>query len=186
MGGKESMTAQAAAFGDQLRDAAPLARGVLDGRGPFRNVLLCGLGGSAAGGRLAVEMMAPSLRLPVAVASTTSLPGWVGADTLVVCTSYSGNTAETLDQFASARERGATRLALTAGGLLQREAAAASDPHVIVESGYQPRGALGLLLAPLLVLLHEAGAADDPTGVIASGAAASDAVHAHSADPGGR
>ena len=46
----ETMHGQALALGAQLRAAAPLAQGALAGAGPFRNVALCGLGGSAAGG----------------------------------------------------------------------------------------------------------------------------------------
>ena len=102
--------------------------------------------------------------------SASTLPGWVGPETLVVVTSYSGETAEALDWFVEAGERRATRVALGSGGTLAALAETDDVPVVAVEGGYQPRGALGLLLAPLLVLLGEAGAAPDPTDLIARGA----------------
>ena len=174
----DTMHGQAMALGAQLRAAAPLARGALAGAGPFRNVALCGLGGSAAGGRLAAALLADVLALPVEVPVGLTLPGWVGPDTLVVVTSYSGETAEALDWFTEAGERRATRVALCSGGTLAALAEADGVPVVTVESGYQPRGALGLLLAPLLVLLGEAGAAPAAADLIARGADAADAAAA--------
>ncbi len=174
----ETMHGQAMALGAQLRAAAPLARGALAGAGPFRNVALCGLGGSAAGGRLAASLLADVLTLPVEVPAGLTLPGWVGPDTLVVVTSYSGETAEALDWFVEAGERRATRVALGSGGTLAALAETDDVPVVTVEGGYQPRGALGLLLAPLLVLLGEAGAAPDAADLIARGADAADAAAA--------
>ena len=114
----ETMHGQAMALGAQLRAAAPLAQGALRGAGPFRNVALCGLGGSAAGGRLAAALLADQLQVPVEVPVGLTLPGWVGPDTLVVVTSYSGETAEALDWFVEAGERRATRVALGSGGTL--------------------------------------------------------------------
>ena len=174
----ETMHGQAMALGAQLRAAAPLAQGALRGAGPFRNVALCGLGGSAAGGRLAAALLADQLQLPVEVPVGLTLPGWVGPETLVVVTSYSGETAEALDWFVEAGERRATRVALGSGGTLAALAETDNVPVVTVEGGYQPRGALGLLLAPLLVLLGESGAAPDTTDLIARGADAADAAAA--------
>ena len=57
------MLAQAGSLGEQLR--TPVPRDLLTGRGPFTDVVLAGLGGSAAGGRLAVALLAADLRMPV-------------------------------------------------------------------------------------------------------------------------
>lgn len=174
----DTMHGQALALGSQLRAAAPLARGALAGGGPFRNVALCGLGGSAAGARLAVALLADELTIPVDVPVGPALPGWVGPDTLVIVTSYSGQTIEAIDWFAEAGDRGATRVAVAGGGTLAALAGDAGAPVVGVEPGWQPRGALGLLLAPILVLLGEAGAAPDPAALIERGADAADAAAA--------
>lgn len=127
--------------------------------GPFAAVALVGLGGSAAGGRLAVSLFADLLRVPAVVVDATALPGWVGADTLVVCTSYSGATAETLNLWEEAGRRGATRVAVTSGGPLAERAATSGAACAIVESGFAPRGALGLLLGAIVALLDVAGVA---------------------------
>ena len=91
----ETMLEQALDFPRQLASglAAAEAAGI-PAAGP-QAVALCGLGGSAAGGRLLAALFADQLAVPVVPVDTTSLPGWIGADTLVVCTSYSGATAET-------------------------------------------------------------------------------------------
>ncbi len=130
-------------------------------------VALCGLGGSAAGGRLLAALFADRLAVPVVAVDTTDLPAWVGDDTLVVCTSYSGATAETLAWWHQAADRGAMRAAVTAGGPLRELAAEAADPCVVVEGGLQPRGALGLLLGALTGLLDQVGAASGSAAVLA-------------------
>ena len=69
------MLDQAGAFGEQLR--APVPGDLLRGRGPFTDVVLAGLGGSAAGARLAVALLESGLRMPVAVAGAASCrAGW--------------------------------------------------------------------------------------------------------------
>jgi glucose/mannose-6-phosphate isomerase len=55
-------------------------------------MVVAGMGGSAVGGRLAAGAIGPRLRRPMAIADGYSLPGWVGPDTLVLCSSYSGST----------------------------------------------------------------------------------------------
>ncbi len=164
-----TMLEQALDFPRQLESGLAAARTaqvpVLD----FNAVALCGLGGSAAGGRLLAALFAEQLAVPVVPVDTTSLPGWIGPQTLVVCTSYSGATAETLGWWDQAGRRGAERVAVTAGGQLHERAVAADAPLALVEGGFQPRGALGFLLGALVGVLDHAGAA--PGSVAALSAA---------------
>lgn len=153
-----SMLEQAFDFPRQLQSGLAAAEAVAPSACQPRAVALCGFGGSAAGGRLLAALFADRLTVPVVVVDTTSLPGWVGADTLVVCTSYSGATVETLALWDEAGDRGALRVAITAGPLLHTRAQAGGVPCVMVEGGLQPRGALGLLLAALSGVLAAAGA----------------------------
>lgn len=162
--------------------------------GSWSAVALVGLGGSAAGGRLAVALFAERLRVPVVTVDATTLPGWVGTDTLVVCTSYSGATVETLRLWDQAGERGATRVAVTAGGALGDRARSAGAACAIVEPGFAPRGALGLLLGAITAILDVAGAAPGAAAhlqaaipalagsIDALDAAASDAIAVEAAD----
>ncbi len=76
-------------------------------------VIVAGMGGSAAGGAArASRALGPRLRRPLVVSDGYTLPGWAGPSTLVLCSSYSGNTEETLaaydDAVARAR-RGSSR-----------------------------------------------------------------------------
>jgi glucose/mannose-6-phosphate isomerase len=155
---ERSMRDQALDVARQL--AVGLERGHAAGVGGSPTaVALAGLGGSAAGARLASALFAAELRAPVAIVDATTLPGWVDARTLVVCTSYSGATAETLALWEEAGRRGAQRAAVTAGGPLAERATAASAPLALVEEGFAPRGALGLLLGALAAMLDDAQAA---------------------------
>jgi glucose/mannose-6-phosphate isomerase len=162
------MLAQVAGFPDQLGRAAEARRafraahpgGVAgDGR---RSVLVCGMGGSAIGGEFAAAWAATH-GVRVAVHRGYGLPAWVDAGTLLVFSSYSGNTEETLSAFAAAGSVGAPRLAIATGGALAERARAAGVPVYALPGGLQPRAALGHSLSALLVLLHESGAvAADP------------------------
>ena len=154
--------------------AAGAAAGLADRRPGA--VAVCGLGGSAAGGRLLTALLADRLAVPVVSVDTTSLPAWVRDDVLVVCVSYSGATAETLQLWDEAGGRGALRAAVTAGGPLAARAQAAGAPCALVEPGFQPRGALGLLLGALAALLDAAGAAPGAAAAIAAAVPAVEAA----------
>ncbi len=171
-----TMLEQALDFPRQLRSglAAGDAAGMADRRPAA--VALCGLGGSAAGGRLLTALFAELLAVPVVSVDTTSLPAWVGEDTLVVCISYSGQTAETLWLWDEAGDRGALRAAITAGGTLAANAEAIGAPCALVEPGFQPRGALGLLLGALVGLLDLAGAVPGAAALLAAAVPSVEAV----------
>ena len=67
----------------------------------------------------------PRLRLPVLTVRSPELPEFCGPHTLVVASSYSGDTAETLALFEEAVARGCRLVAITSGGELDRRAAGA-------------------------------------------------------------
>ncbi len=142
----------------QLADAARLAADVrLAGDRP-RDVWVLGMGGSAVAGDLLAALAGPVAPFPVHVVRGYTLPAAVGPDSLVVASSYSGRTEETLAAFEAARARTARLLAVTAGGELGERAAAAGLPCVRLPGGFPPRAALAFLLVPVLVLLDRLGA----------------------------
>ncbi len=122
-------------------------------------VVVAGMGGSAAGARLAAAAIGPRLRRPFAVADDYALPGWVGPDTLVLCSSYSGTTEETLSAYDDATGRGARRLVATTGGPLAERARRDGVPVIPMPGGYQPRAAVGYSLVAALEAAALAGAA---------------------------
>jgi glucose/mannose-6-phosphate isomerase len=122
-------------------------------------VVVAGMGGSAAGARLALAALGPRLRRPFAIADDYALPGWVGPDTLVLCSSYSGTTEETLSAYDDAVARGAPRLVATTGGPLAERARHDGVPVIPVPGGFQPRAAVGYSLVAALEAAALAGAA---------------------------
>ena len=87
-------------------------------RTPFRGVVVLGMGGSGIGGAVLADMVRATSPMPVQAVSDQVLPGWVNADCLVVASSYSGNTEETLAALNEAERRGCTLAAVTSGGTL--------------------------------------------------------------------
>jgi glucose/mannose-6-phosphate isomerase len=109
------------------------------------NVAFCGMGGSAVAGDVVRALYADRLREPVLVVRTPELPEWCGSHSLVVVSSYSGDTAETLACFEEASRRGCRIVAVTSGGELARRAEELGLARVVVPPGFMPRAALGYL-----------------------------------------
>ncbi len=146
-------------FPEQVADAWDRADAIRlpeSHRGKSKIVVL-GMGGSAIGGDLLAALMAPEAPVPVHVVRGYDLPAWVDADTLVIASSYSGNTEETLSGFEQALARGAAVVALTTGGKLARLAQAKDVPVVLFPGGGQPRAAIGYSWILLLGIVQALG-----------------------------
>jgi len=126
----------------------------LRGKAP---VILCGMGGSAIGAQLLRDMIQHDAAVPVYLESTYALPAFADKSTPVVCISYSGNTEEVLSCFQNATMRGCPTTAITSGGALADEAAAAGVRVIRVPAGMPPRAALGHLFIPLIGLMSKWG-----------------------------
>lgn len=121
------------------------------------SVAVCGMGGSAIAADLVVGAYTERLRVPVQTVRGYVLPGWVDEHTLVVLSSYSGTTEETLTCAMQATERNARCVAVTSGGKLQeRYVEEDGIPMVSMPPGLQPRAALPRSLVPLAVILSRA------------------------------
>jgi glucose/mannose-6-phosphate isomerase len=148
------------ALGAHLRDALYRTRAAalvpVDAPG---GVIVAGMGGSAVGARLAAGALGARARRPIVVCDGYELPAWAGPDVLVVCSSYSGATEETLGCYAQARRRGAPVLAVTTGGPLAERAQRDGMPVLFLPGGLQPRAAVGYALVAALEAAALAGAA---------------------------
>jgi glucose/mannose-6-phosphate isomerase len=122
--------------------------------GPLSAVVVLGMGGSGVGGDLLAALLRPVFPLPVAVIKDSRVPGFVGPHTLVFACSYSGNTEETVNAYAAAKQVDAPAVVITAGGLLRELAAARGDPVVQVPPGIPPRAALPYLFLPMVGALR--------------------------------
>jgi glucose/mannose-6-phosphate isomerase len=120
-------------------------------------IAFCGMGGSAIGGDVLAALAAPRLRVPVDVVRTSELPEWIGPHTLVISSSYSGMTAETLASFEEAIGRGCRTLVVTSGGELARRAQELELGRVLVPAGLMPRAAFGYLTLGSLGALEAMG-----------------------------
>jgi glucose/mannose-6-phosphate isomerase len=106
---------------------------------------VCGMGGSAIGGDLAAAALADRLTKPMLVARGYGLPSWAPPGSAVLCSSYSGDTEETLACYAAAEAVGAQRLVATTGGELAESARRDGVPVIGLPAGLQPRAAVGYM-----------------------------------------
>lgn len=104
---------------------------------PIKNVVLAGMGGSALPGAFITTW--PGLAVPFEIARNYSLPSYVGPETLVISSSYSGNTEEALSALEEAKNRGAQIIVIAAGGRLADLAKQGQYAFYEVPGGIQPR-----------------------------------------------
>ena len=141
----------------------PLAYGEAD------RIVVLGMGGSGIGGALlralAIDLGA---KTPVEIARGYRLPAHVGARSLVVASSNSGNTEETTAAFAQAIASGARCVAITTGGRLLEMAREHGVPALTFAWDGEPRAALGWSFASLLAICGRLGLAPDVAGEFAA------------------
>src|SRR6478735_12385325 len=124
---------------DQLRDALWRIESARLEPAEAAGLMVCGMGGSAIGADLAAAALGDGLTRPLASIRGYALPSWATDEWTVLCSSYSGETEETLSCFAAAQKLGAHRVVATTGGSLTEAARVAGDPVI---------GLPGLLPAP--------------------------------------
>jgi glucose/mannose-6-phosphate isomerase len=159
---------------DQLEEAwkAGQTFPLPDTRSAIRQIVIAGMGGSAIGGSMLSAYAAPLSDAPLTVWRDYSLPAWAkGPETLVVASSYSGNTEETLSAYSSALENRCSVLAMTTGGKLSTLAEKDGVPLWKFTFRGQPRGAVGYTFALPCALAARLGRIPDPSQDIAAAAA---------------
>lgn len=144
------------AIPDHLRDALWRVESARLQPADSAGLLVCGMGGSAVGGDLAAAALGGRLSGPLLTVRGYSLPRWATADWTILCSSYSGETEETLSCATAVEALGARRIVASTGGALTDSARATDDPVI---------GLPGLLPAPrtavayMLVCVLEVAAA---------------------------
>lgn len=123
----------------------------------FGSAVLAGMGGSAIAGDLLKSMFISDIEIPFIVQRHYRMPKFVGKRTLVICSSYSGNTEETLSAFDDALSRGARVIVISTGGKIAVKATANKVPLIAIPEGLPPRAALGYSFAPLAIILARLG-----------------------------
>jgi glucose/mannose-6-phosphate isomerase len=129
-------------------------------------IIICGMGGSAIGGDLLRSYLLYECRIPIYVNRNYKLPAFANEKTLVVISSYSGNTEESLSSFDDAVQKGCKIVCSTSGGNLLVLAQTQNRLIIKVPKGYQPRCALAYSFFPLLMLLSKLGLIEDKLNII--------------------
>jgi glucose/mannose-6-phosphate isomerase len=123
----------------------------------IRNIVVTGLGGSAIGGDLLRAYLADVCAVPIVVSRHYFLPEYVDEKTLVIVSSYSGNTEETNASYADAIKRKAKIFCVTSGGAVKATALKKKHPFIEIPGGLPPRSALGYSFFPTLIALSKLG-----------------------------
>src|SRR5207245_2255547 len=137
-------------------------------------VVIAGMGGSAMSGELLRALVIADCDVPVTRVRGFGVPKWAGAGTLVVSSSYSGDTVETLACADQAHAQGAGMLCVGMGGELDERARVWDVPFARVPGGMQQRAALGYLFGAMAGAFAACGLAD--SGIAEQCAAGVEAV----------
>ncbi len=150
---KSNMRSLLVSFPAQVREAIGIGKkaNVRLNSARLRNIVLTGLGGSAIGGDLLRSYLAEELAIPFIVNRHYFLPAFVDNGSLVIVSSYSGSTEETIAAHKDAVQRKASVFCISSNGETQVLARKYRQPFVGVPKGYPPRAAVGYsFFAPLL------------------------------------
>ncbi|HEY0317826.1 MAG TPA: bifunctional phosphoglucose/phosphomannose isomerase [Solirubrobacterales bacterium] len=144
---------------DQLRDALWRVESARLEPAEAAGLMVSGMGGSAIGAELAAAALGDSLTKPLLTVRGYQLPSWATPEWTVLCSSYSGQTEETLACFAAAEALGARRLVVSTGGRLVDEARQAGVPVIGLPGIFQPRAAVAYTFAVVAEVAALCGAA---------------------------
>lgn len=123
----------------------------------INNVLISGLGGSGIGGTIVSQLTEQESAVPINVNKEYAIPAYVNENTLVIISSYSGNTEETLSAMKQACERNAEIICITSGGEVLRMAEEHNLNRIIIPGGMPPRACLGYSFTQLFFALSHYG-----------------------------
>jgi glucose/mannose-6-phosphate isomerase len=150
-------------FPDQIEEAIAIGKKSSARVDPSEvsSIVITGLGGSAIGGDLLRSYLADELKVPVIVNRHYLLPKFVTKRSLVIVSSYSGNTEETIAAHRDAFKRGAWVLCISSNGKTERIAKQRGNPLIKIPKGFPPRAALGYSFFPILITLVRSGFVQD-------------------------
>ena len=152
---KDNMYKSILDFSDNILDAVKLGDSIkfLNDYSSINKIIVAGMGVSAIGGDVSYALVNDEIINPYLVVRGYNIPTWVDSSTLVICSSYSGNTEETISILGKAQSKGAKVCAITTGGKIGKICEKYNYDKVIIPSGMQPRAALAFSFIPILYIL---------------------------------
>lgn len=147
-----------AGFTKHIIDAMKIGEGFSPkNKREIRNVLVTGLGGSGIGGTIVAQVCDSELKVPFTVSKDYFIPGFVDKHTLVIASSYSGNTEETIMSLEAAEKKGALIVCVTSGGKVLEIAKKNNYDYILIPGGMPPRSAFGYSATQLFYVLQQHG-----------------------------
>lgn len=145
-------------FHEQIKEAVKIGERIKPNLGKRVNkIVLTGLGGSAIAGDLLRSYLLDEVKIPLFVNRDYFLPRFVDENTLLIVSSYSGNTEETISAYKDGIKKRAKIICITSNGEIEKIALIKKHPVIKIPSGFPPRTALGYSFFPLLVLFSKLG-----------------------------
>ena len=144
-------------FPKQLKTALEIGRSakLTAHNKPLYNIVVLGLGGSGIGGDFVAEFVRETCPVPMLSCKGYTLPQFVNEHSLVIASSFSGNTEETLIMFEAAVKRGAKVVCISSGGKIIERAKVLELNYIQVPAVQQPpRTCLGYSLVQQLFVLQ--------------------------------
>ncbi|MCC5922431.1 MAG: bifunctional phosphoglucose/phosphomannose isomerase [Crocinitomicaceae bacterium] len=123
----------------------------------IQNIIICGLGGSGIGGKMVEKWFQNELQVPLVICQDYQLPAFVNQNTLLIASSYSGNTEETLSAVEQGITKGAQIVAVSSGGRLSQICSKHNFDCVIVPGGNPPRTQLAHSLVQITNIFIQLG-----------------------------
>lgn len=150
-------------FGKQLAEALEIGKKATftPHTHPITNILVTGLGGSGMGADVVIDLTASDLQIPMLVNKNYLLPGFVNENTLVIASSYSGNTEETTHALQIAIKKKAKIVCVTTGGTMEKIASEHGLDLIKLPSGRPPRASLGYSFVQQFFVLQYFGFLDN-------------------------
>lgn len=140
-------------FTNQLRESLVIAQKhkfIANKSTSFNNVILTGLGGSGIAGSIVQNYVFDKIKIPFVVNKDYFLPAFVDKNSLVIVSSYSGNTEETVAALQTAIKAKATVICITSGGKIATIAQKKNIDCILVPSGMPPRACIGYSMLQII------------------------------------
>ncbi len=145
-------------FTKQLQEALEIAnKATLTQKNNIQNIVVTGLGGSGIGGTILSELVQTECPVPIIINKDYFLPEFVNSNTLVIISSYSGNTEETLSAMKQAIDKNAQVVCVTSGGEVKAIAEKYNFDTIIIPGGHPPRSCIGYSLVQLFKIMQYNG-----------------------------